>query len=491
MISVCDESFLPKGYVELIGRELAYWHVPGFSAAVVQGDRPVLLGAWGLRDTAKGLPFTVDTTTGIGSCSKSMTSFVAACLADEGILDLDAPLRSYLPDFAMYDPCASRDLCLRDMLSHRSGLGGHDGTWPDNSISRAEYLHRLRYLQPNKPFRSEAQYSNVMFAAVGAVEELVTGKTWEELVQTYVWDKLGMAHTYADMGPAQADPDHALPYAVRGGKPCVLKPWNIDMAGPCGSVMSSASDMAKWISLHIAGGVWQGQRLVSAGNFAQLHKPVNIMDFPVVHDFAVSMGYALGWRAVQYRGCPLQQHSGKIEGYSAFQFYLPEQKVGGAFLMNMHEPANELFFSLACTLLDRVLGLEPQNWPQLLHPSPAAPEGKYHLCEMNWMPKSSPVPGTKPSHPLEAYTGTYWNGGYGRVTIALKNNALTFTLRDICTCLMTHFHYDVFQVDGIKEDTNTIIAPAAFETDPDTGMICALRARLEPMVDDIVFQRVP
>lgn len=489
MIKEYQNDSLPKNYSEMFENEMKYWHVPGFSAVIVKEGKPILLGAWGMRDVEKRLPFTVDTASGIGSCSKSMTSFIAGCLADEGKLDIDKPLKDYIPGFEMYDKCAQNDLCLRDMMSHRTGLGGHDGTWPDNSISRMEYVKRLKYMQPNKPFRSVAQYSNVMFAAVGGIEEYITGKSWEELAQSYIWDPLKMTHTYADMDPAEKCPDHATPYSVIQKKPHALKMWNIDQAGPCGSVMSSASDMAKWISLQIGCGEYHGHRLISKDMFFQLHKPVNIMDFPKINDYAVSMGYALGWRAVLYRGIPLQQHSGKIEGYSAYQFYLPDYKTGGAFLMNMHEPANEIFFALASTYLDYVLGMEPVDWSKIMHPEIEAPEEKYHSLEFNWMPASAPAPETSPSHNLKDYAGEFFNGGYGIAKIICKGGRLYFQLRDENICPMFHHHYDVFRVEGIKEDTNTITAPAYFETDPDTGTISLLKVRLEPMVDDIIFTR--
>lgn len=149
----------------LIRQMMDYYFIPGMALGIITPGE-VHTEGFGIRD-ASGHPFLTDTISGIGSCSKSMTALAVMKLSEKGLLDMDAPIASYIPGFALWDREASAMVTLRDMLCHRTGVGGHDGAWPDNSISRVEYLKRLKYLEPNAPFRTLAQYSNVMYAAVG------------------------------------------------------------------------------------------------------------------------------------------------------------------------------------------------------------------------------------------------------------------------------------------------------------------------------------
>ena len=144
----------------LIEKMMAYYSIPGMALGIVDKGQVEMMD-FGVRN-GKGEPFTADTISGIGSCSKSMTSFAVMKLAEKGLLNIDRPVAEYIPGFALWDEKASLQVTLRDMMCHRTGVGGHDGAWPDNSISRVQYLSRLKYLKPNRPFRTEAQYSNVM-----------------------------------------------------------------------------------------------------------------------------------------------------------------------------------------------------------------------------------------------------------------------------------------------------------------------------------------
>lgn len=269
-----------------------------------------------------------------------MTAFAVMRLAEKGLLDIDEPVASYIPGFALWDEASSRQVTLRDMLCHRTGVGGHDGAWPDNSISRVDYLKRLKYLEPNAPFRSLAQYSNVMYAAIGGIMEAVSGKKWETLLREEIFEPLGMDRTFCLMDEAASDENCAMPFRWNRGLHEIPR-WNIDQAGPCGSVMSSAEDMVKWISLHMEGGKKEGAYLLSPSDFMEMHRPQILMDYPHVRG-GRSLGYGFGWRVMEYHGALVQQHTGKIEGYSAFQFYIPSLSSGAVYLQNLHAPDNPL-----------------------------------------------------------------------------------------------------------------------------------------------------
>lgn len=472
---------------EIIDTEMSYYHIPGCAVAVIDRET-VSYFCFGYQNTTERIPFTIDTVSGIGSCTKSMTAFAIMRLMDKGILDIDTPIHAYIPGFSLYDENASQMVTMRDMLCHRTGVAGHDGTWPNDAVSRTEFACRLKYMQPNAAFRTLAQYSNVMYIALGGIMERITGKTWETILKEEIFAPLGMTHTYCHLSEACKSGNMSMPH-FWNHKLTETPPWKIDMAGPCGSVMSTIQDMCTWLRMHIANGQWKGETLLSSPLFQAMHTPQILMDYPHLEG-STPLGYGLGWRVLTYRDRIIQQHTGKIEGYSAFQFYLPEEKCGAVFLNNLHTPSNPFFFTLQGILLDHFLGVSHTNWLSCYKGSgAAAQESLYHQLEFNYMPKE-PVAGTRPSHPVSDYEGIYYNLAYGEFVIRLHGDKLELDERQVQHCPMKHFHYDTFQVENIKEDTDIYTIPLTFFTDTDTGNISGFTLRMEPKVPDIFFHRI-
>lgn len=470
----------------LIEGMMDYYSIPGCAIAILDGEETKFL-SFGVRDADTGAPFDEDTISGIGSCSKSMTAVAALRLEEAGLLDIDAPIRSYIPGFRLWDENASAFVTLRDMLCHRTGVAGHDGTWPDNGITRMDYVRRLAYLAPNAPFRTVAQYSNVMYNAVGGILEYVSGKKWETLLRETIFEPLGMTRTHCLMDEAAADDNCACPHRWDHGLHAIPR-WNIDQAGPCGSVMSTAKDMAKWLAFHIRGGTAGGKTLLSPVDFLDLHKPQILMDYPHVKG-GRSLGYGLGWRVMEYKGHIVEQHTGKIEGYSAFQFYLPGTGKGAVYLQNLHAPDNPFIFAVQGLLLDTFIGREPEDWQAIYTENKAhAPEDMYHHLEHDYTPRRK-AEGTRPSHALSDYVGRYENGGYGTFRIQEEEGTLYLDEREVLHLKLTHFHYDTWIVSGIKEDTDLYTLPLTFHTDSE-GNISGFELPMEPKVPAIVFTKV-
>ena len=469
----------------LIEKMMAYYSIPGMAMGIVDKGQ-VKTMAFGVRNN-KGDPFTVDTISGIGSCSKSMTSFVVMKLAERGLLDIDRPVAEYIPGFALWDEKAASQVTLRDMMCHRTGVGGHDGAWPDNSISRVQYLSRLEYLKPNRPFRTEAQYSNVMYAAIGGILEAVTGKKWETLVEEEIFRPLHMDRSFCLMDDAVRQDNCAMPFRWDHGLHEIPR-WNIDQAGPCGSVMSSAENMVKWLTFHMNGGRVGDEYLLSPTDFLEMHKPQMLMDYPHVKG-GRSLGYGFGWRIMEYHGAIVQQHTGKIEGYSAFQFYIPSLSAGAVYIQNLHAPDNPLIFAVQGFLLDAFLGREEEDWYGL-YTEPGrdhAPEDMYHHLEFRCLPESH-AKGLL-SHEPSAYEGDYENPGYGRFHVTWKDGSFYLDERAVKGLPMIHLYYDTFKVDGVKEDTDLYTIPLTFYAD-DRGHIAGFHLLMEPKVESIDFRKV-
>ncbi len=480
---------------DFLPAEMEYWGIPGFSYGVMRDGKLLTSGGCGYRDVEKKLPATPETLYGVASCSKSFTSCLLAMLVDDGLLDFDVPIRHYIPEFALYDPFASEQVTLRDMLTHRTGLAGHDGMWPDPTIDNHEFMMRLRYLKPNMPFRTVTQYSNTIYSFCGHVAEVVTGDTWENLIRKRIFEPLGMNSSLLSAHEMYKQPNHAQGYwNWEDGKGAVpVAPWEMDVAGPACGVVSNIEDMLKWITLHINEGEFEGKRLVSKKNMIDMHHPQAPMHmfpwrFPEIEPDG---SYGMAWFVQYYRGRKYVWHTGEIEGFCTLEGFLPDENIGIMLAMNVHKPLNMPILAETCyTVFDRLLGDGPTDWPARLHEW----NGKYDAFYYHWdvdLFKGQPakVEGTALSHKLADYTGAFHDPGYGTLRIAEKDGGLVMHFKDMLVP-MEYWHYDVFKAHRIKEDTTVLTAPVSYFVDPFSGGIAGFTLQMEPTVEPVVFNRV-
>ena len=477
---------LSKKVLMAIEKELNYWRIPGASIAIIKDGMVWDTIGIGYRNIEQNLKATADTQFGIASCSKSMTSALIAVLVDKGILKYDEPVTTYAPELVLYDP-ASKDMTLRDILSHKTGFGCHDAIWPGER-SREELAKSLKFIKPCTGFRQEAIYSNVMYAMAGYVAECASGEAWDDLMQKYTFTPLGMTGTNCSVNDMEKDNDYALPYRYRNGSLNPLKLWNLDLAGPAASINSTANDMAKWLMMHIKGGKTEnGTTLIEHETFKEMHSAQSQFEDSIGmgQGFYECNDYSMGWRLGKYKEHEFYKHTGKIEGFSSIQAFLPQEGAGVAILTNLHSPTAPFMYGVLYTILDEILGEETDNWFEKFHGEELPKEEDYHDCQVNYINEEQ-ILGTKPSLSLNEYVGTYYDEGYGTLNFVLNNNTLYMKYRDM-NLPLKHYHYDVFYSDNILADILTVTAPVKFIIK--SGKPEAVAVRFEPMVDDIIFNR--
>ena len=263
-----------EGFDPVVEDAMKRFDVPGLAIAVVKGKDVVYAKGFGFRDVEKQLPVTPDTLFAIGSSTKAFTAFVLGTLVDEGRVDWDTPVRTYIPWFKLYDPSASERITPRDLLTHRSGLPRHDLAWYNNNdITREEVVRRLAYLEPSADLREKFQYNNMMYLTAGYLAETLTGMTWEQAVRTRVLDPAGMTRTNFDVAVSERDADAAQPYAKKDDKVVKVPFRPIVAPGPAGSINSTADDMARWAIVHLNGGKIGDVRVANASTVEEMHIP--------------------------------------------------------------------------------------------------------------------------------------------------------------------------------------------------------------------------
>ena len=463
---------------------------PGMAVAIIRGDQVIHSKGYGFSDLEKKLPVDSETVFAIGSASKAFTAMAVGLLVEQGKLDWDQPLRTYLPTFKLYDPFASERMTPRDLLCHRSGLPRHDLMWYSSPHNRKEIFEHLSHLEPNRDFRTYFQYQNLMFMVAGYLVEVVSGLTWEDFVRREILKRLGMTRSNLSVEDSKQMDNVALPYREEKHKLIEIPFRNIDAVAPAGSINSCVADMARWVTLQMNGGQYRGKQIIGKANLEQMHTPT--MPYPASFfqgfDQFEELGegtYGLGWFMQTYRGHKLIHHGGHIDGFSAMVSFMPREKLGVIVLTNLNNINSH--FAPLLHAYDCLLGLEPLLWNERFielekKTKQAAKAGEKKSAAQK-------VRGTRPSHPLDAYVGDYSHPGYGVIRVKL-NQPPEKKLKAMYSGLkfsLAHYHYDIFEGTDEEESENKM--KLSFFTDVQ-GNIASLSAPFEPMVKDIVFTRI-
>ena len=238
---------LPKGFDEYIGQVVRDWKVPGLAIAVVKGDTVGFAKGYGVRKLGESVPGDEKTLFAIGSCSKAFTATALAMLVDDGKISWDDPVIKHLRDFQLSDPYATREMTVRDLLCHRSGLARHDLLWYGASISREEVIRRLRHAPMSTSFRSQFGYQNIMYVAAGQIISAVTGQSWDDFVKQRIFTPLEMTDSNTTTTVLGHAANVATTHEKIEDKVEAVLYRNIDNVGPAGSINSSVADMAQWM----------------------------------------------------------------------------------------------------------------------------------------------------------------------------------------------------------------------------------------------------
>ena len=355
----------PAAIDSIVERALKLLNNPGAAVAVVKDGKVIVARGYGIKKLGSPEKVGPDTRFGIASNTKAFTATAIGMLVEEGKLQWDAPVIRYLPDFAMYDPFVKREITIRDLLVHRSGLGLGAGDllwWPASTYDRKEIMRRLRYIKPATSFRTAYAYDNVLYLVAGEVIERVSGMSWEQFVQTRILARVGMSNSTVRHSDAAGNADVATTHAELNGTLQVIGPMTSDNTNPAGGINAGARDIAKWLLVQLdSGKLADGSRLVTARTAREIWTGVTPIATgsvppelaPLAKQFNL---YALGFQTNDFRGKKLMWHTGGLPGYLSFVAFIPESRVGVAVLTNSESP---MFTAAGWSLLDYALGSSP------------------------------------------------------------------------------------------------------------------------------------
>ena len=305
--------------------------IPGISLVIVKDGQIIYMKGLGYKDFEKQIAVTPDTQFAIGSATKAFTALSVLMAMDEGKVNLDDSPKKYLSYFKMKDADADKNMTVRDLMDHSSGLNRTDLAMITGRLNRQELIQTVGEAQPMAKLNEKFFYNNIMFAAAGEVVANVQKTTWEKYVPEKIFAPLGMTNSNMSIKQMEKAKDYSFGYEYNFDTKATRKlPFRpIDDVAPAGSINSSARDMAKWITFVMNGGVMNGKRLVSEKGYEEWTKPQN----KVTPNGKVA--YGLGWFLEEWNGMKVVQHGGNIDGFNSMVAMIPEKKLGFVMLTNV------------------------------------------------------------------------------------------------------------------------------------------------------------
>lgn len=450
----------PKDLDAKVARALALTGAPGMGLVIVEGGKVVAAEGYGVRRLGASGAVDADTLFPIGSTGKAFTAADLAVLVDQGRLGWDDKVVDRLPGFQMYDPWVTREMTVRDLLVHRSGLGLGAGDllfYPRSSLSRAETVRRLRHIKPATSFRSGYAYDNMLYMVAGQLIEEVSGQTWEVFTRDHLLKPAGMLASTADDETFYRSDNRAQPHArldgpIRGmGEQQVLdeRQGSGANAAPAGGIAASPRDLGRWIQIQLAqGGLPEGGRLFSAAASVEMWTPQTLMPItprptPAAAATPQFLSYALGWEVRDWRGHKIIWHSGAIDGFRAVVVLIPEKNTGFALMINSEDGVATT--GVMYDLLDHYLGFPSRDWTKIAFDVRTARNQAAVAALNTEATKAAPV---GPSLPLGRFAGDYADAWYGPMAIREEGGRLTMNFMSTPNMIgdMEHWQYDTFIV---------------------------------------------
>jgi CubicO group peptidase (beta-lactamase class C family) len=420
------------------------WNPPGLAVTVVKDGKIVFTKGYGTTTIGGHKSVDEHTLFVCASTTKAFTAAAMAMLVDEGKVNWDDHVIDYLPNYQLYDPYITREITIRDLLTHRTGIGNTDYLWGWMDISGDSALYKMREVKPTYSLRSSFIYQNLMYLAAGRVIEKASGQSWASFLQNRIYKPLGMNETYPVYAMVKDKTNKADAHLQYEDEIIKIEQMVADEIGPAGSMWSSISDIGQWIKFLLNNGIYDGDTLISPANFNELFKPQQIIPANEFYPTAKLtkphwLTYGLGWFQHDYRGKMVEFHTGSLPGMVALAALMPDENIGLYVMGNLDHV--ELRHAIMYTTFDLFLDNEiTTDW------STALKKLYDGLAADRKAGEPKRVSGTQPSISVDKLLGKYQNSQYGNIEISKEGDKLHFNLNNKITGTLTHWHYDTYQI---------------------------------------------
>jgi len=431
-ILLCNSVFAQEDIIlngkpidEYITESMKRWEVPGVSVAIIKDGEIVLLKGYGIRELGKSDKVDENTIFAVASNTKPFTGTLVAMLEAEKKLFLDDKITDYIKSFLLYNDKFSEVATIKDMLTHRIGLGTFHGdflTW-GTKFSRGETISMMKYVKPIYDYRSGFGYNNSGFLVAGEIAGFVSKKSWDELIKEYFFIPLEMNRSCTSVNDLKNFDNVATPHSLDYDFKYVPVPWrNVDNIAPAASINSSAADMANWILMQVNEGKFKDKIIFDKKILLKTQTPYNVIPSPTHGSKNLTgrhfMTYGLGWFMMDYKGKLLIEHSGGYDGMVSRTAFLPEEKAGLVILTNNDQ--NGMIYSLMYQIFDWCINAQTTNWDSVFFVN-FSRNFEYEKSQWENILEKKDV-SLKNSFDLNNITGTYFNEAAGNCSITFEND---------------------------------------------------------------------
>jgi len=436
------------GFRDYVATAAADWDAPGLAVAVVKDGKLLFAEGFGVLRLGGHDAADEHTRFSIGSTTKAMTVAAVGMLVDEGKLGWDDLVVDHLPWFRVDDALVTREITIRELLTHRAGMGNADFLWYERETTTEEIVRKMAMVAPAYSLRSSFIYQNIMYATAGEIVEKVSGMPWTEFVRTRIFAPLEMTESVPLLSETLGQPNVAVPHHRIEGRTTPIENASVDAVEAAGAVWSSVSDMSKWLRMLLAEGVAaDGTRLLSEATVEEMFSPQTLVPssqfYPTQRITEPDwMTYGLAWFQHDYRGYKVDYHTGSIDGMVAIAGLIRDLDVGVYVLANRDHV--EVRHALMYRAFDHFLEGEPRDWSAELKTlyDDLEQEGVAARARVG----EQRVEGTSPSLALDDYVGSYGHELFGSVVITMESGALHADLGPGQPGDMRHWNFDTFQV---------------------------------------------
>ena len=437
-----------------VAHALKEFEIPGLAVAIIKDGKVVLTKGYGVRRMGESAPVDEQTLFGIASNTKAFTAAALAMLVDEGKISWDDPVTKHLPGFQMYDPYVTREMTVRDLLTHRSGLGLGAGDlmfFPQSTFTREEIVARLRFIKPATSFRSKYAYDNVLYLVAGQVVAAVSGKSWDAFIKERIFAPLGMTASNTSVKDLRQGGNFVSPHQKVEGRLQPVPYMDIDNTAPAGAINSNVAEMARWVIAQLNSGAFgdgaTGKRLFSERQAREMwsaQTPIAVGNPPpalaaLKTNFSA---YGLGWGLSDYRGHKVVSHSGGLAGMVSRVRLVPDLKLGVVVLTN--QEAGGAMEAITYHVIDHYLNATATDWLAAFGTLAKLQLAQAKVVEQQQ--RAARNAESKPSLPLEKYVGRYSDAWYGEVALAVEAGKLVLRFGRTPGLVgdLEHWQYDTF-----------------------------------------------
>lgn len=414
----------------LVENTLKTFNVPGIAVGIVKDGKLVLAKGYGVANIKTGKKVDANTLFGIASNSKAFTASALAILVDEGKINWDDKVKKYLPEFKMYNEYVTNEFTIRDLLTHKSGLGLGAGDlmiWPDgHDFTPKDIVKNIQYLKPVSGFRTKYDYDNLLYVIAGEVIEKVSGKSWCDFVEERLMKPIGMKDSAASWSRLKDTANTIVPHVPTNGKLEIVPRYTNHIFDAAAGLYASVNDLSQWLIVQMNKGKYgTNQQLFSEKQWKEMWTPQTIQPLPNPYPYISNFrNYGLGWRLEDINGHLQVSHTGGLDGIVTQSIMIPDVKLGIIVLTNQQNGA--AFNVISNTIKDSYLGLPKFDHLAYLGQERRAKEDNADKITDEVWAKVDQNLKQKVKVDFKKYIGTYNDNWFGTVTIFEKKGKLYF-----------------------------------------------------------------